>query len=151
MKGKFVCKVFQESKFICNCRLHRGYRNAEDRSKVRVVAEAQSCNSDARLLVEWALVRQRSGRRCAVQVATASASVRCIQQGDVEPVGRLRTTSSTGDFQHVAMHRAAFVGADLMHDAVIAAAQALPTIPEIGAADSLQCIREYRVPHQFER
>jgi len=80
-------------------------------------------------------------------VATVSASVGRVEQGYVEPVGRLGAARETGDFQHVAMHRAAFVGADLMHDTVIATAKAFPAIPEIGAADSLQCIREHRVPH----
>lgn len=112
------------------------------RSEIRAdkIAPSHPWDGDARFLVELALVRQRSGRRCAVQVATASASVRCIEQGDVESVSRVRTASATGDFQHVAMHRAAFVGADLMHDAVIAAAQALPAIPEIEVADSLQLV-----------
>jgi len=84
-------------------------------------------------------------------MATASASVGCVEQGDVEPVGRLGAASATGDFQHVTMHRAAFVGADLMHHTVIATAQAFPAIPEMVAAGGLQRIGEHRVPHQLER
>ena len=65
-----------------------------------------------RFFVDWALGRQRRGRRYAVQMATASTSVRRVEQCYVEPVGRLGAARATGDFQHVA---------------VIAAAQVFPT------------------------
>ena len=80
-------------------------------------------------------------------MATASASVRRVEQGYVELVGRLGAASAACDFQHAAMHWAAFVGTDLMHDTVIATAKAFPAIPEMGAAGRLQCIGEHRVPH----
>ena len=65
--------------------------------------------------------------------------------------GRRGAAFAACDFQQVAIYRAALGGGELMHYTVIATAQAFPTIPEIGGANSLQCIREHRVPHQFER
>lgn len=65
-KVNLSAKFFRKANLSAICRPHRGHRNAEDRSKVRVVAEAQSCNGDARLLVEWTLVPRRNGRRCAI-------------------------------------------------------------------------------------
>ncbi|WP_141213301.1 hypothetical protein [Janthinobacterium sp. PC23-8] len=73
------------------------------RSEIRKIAPSQPRDSDARLLVEWPLVQRRSGRRCAVQVATAYASLGRVEQGYVEPIGHIRAAHATGDFQYVAI------------------------------------------------
>lgn len=52
LKVNFSAKFLRKANLSAICRLHRGRRDAEDRSKIRVVAEAQSRNGDARLLVE---------------------------------------------------------------------------------------------------
>ena len=51
-KVNLSAKFLRKANLSAICRLHRGRRDAEDRSKIRVVAEAQSRNGDARLLVE---------------------------------------------------------------------------------------------------